>query len=73
MSMRRCSAGGAAALALLLGWAGNARADRVQDAHRRLGDLEQRAHLLNSSFRESYAPDPNLADRGWSRPRSCTC
>jgi TolA-binding protein len=63
MSMRRCSAGGAAALALLLGWAGNARADRVQDAHRRLGDLEQRAHLLNSSFRESYAPDPNIADR----------
>jgi TolA-binding protein len=65
MSMRRCFAGGAAALGLLLvaTSARPARADRVQDAHRRLGDLEQRAHLLNSSFRESYAPDPNVADR----------
>jgi tetratricopeptide (TPR) repeat protein len=34
-----------------------ARADRVGDAHRKLGELEQRAQMLSSSFRESNAPE----------------
>jgi tetratricopeptide (TPR) repeat protein len=63
MFMFRSMTSGAAALGLLLGLGETARADRVQDAHRRLGDIEQRTHMLNSSFRENYAPDPNIADR----------
>lgn len=42
---------------------GDARADRVQDAHRQLGDIEQRVGTLTTTFRESNAPDPNAADR----------
>ncbi|HEY0708492.1 MAG TPA: tetratricopeptide repeat protein [Polyangia bacterium] len=41
----------------------DARADRVTDAHRALAELEQRAAALSTNFRESYAPDPNAADR----------
>ncbi|HEY0713088.1 MAG TPA: tetratricopeptide repeat protein [Polyangia bacterium] len=43
--------------------ASGARADRVTDAHRALADLEQRAAALSTNFRETYAPDPNAADR----------
>src|SRR5262245_51617612 len=50
------------ALGLCLG-GGAARADRVDDAHRKLGELEQRAAALNADFREANAPDPNAADR----------
>jgi tetratricopeptide (TPR) repeat protein len=51
------------AVVATVGFATPALADRVSDAHRKLGELEQRAQLLSSSFRESYAPDPNAADR----------
>jgi tetratricopeptide (TPR) repeat protein len=43
--------------------AGSGRAGPIQDAHRKLSELEERARALSSSFRESYAPDPNAADR----------
>lgn len=41
----------------------SARADRVTDAHRVLGDIEQRVMVLTSGFREANEPDPNTADR----------
>ena len=56
------SAGGALACMLALG-APEAGADQVMDAHRRLAELEQRAQVLSSGFRETYAPDPNAAQR----------
>ncbi len=49
-------------LAVVL-WAGVGRAGPVQDAHRKLIDLEERARVLRSSFRESYTRDPNAADK----------
>jgi tetratricopeptide (TPR) repeat protein len=40
-----------------------ARADRVTDAHRTLGEIEQQVAGLTTNFRESNAIDPNAADR----------
>jgi len=57
---------GAATAALLLGLAGSerpARADKVDDAFRKLGELEQRSYALGSEFRETVQVDPNAADR----------
>ncbi len=62
----RAALAGAAAgsMAITMMWAaGPARADRVTDAHRQLGEIEQRVGALSADFRESYAPDPNAADR----------
>jgi TolA-binding protein len=52
----------AVGLVVTLG-AGGVQAGPIQDAQRRLLDLEQRTRTLSSGFRESYAPDPNAADR----------
>jgi tetratricopeptide (TPR) repeat protein len=43
--------------------AGTGRAGPVQDAHRKLVDLEERARVLRSGFRESYVKDPAAADK----------
>jgi TolA-binding protein len=49
--------------AALMVSAPSARADRVTDAHRQLGEIEQRAAGLTAGFRESNTPDPNAPDR----------
>ncbi len=55
----------AAAFALgALVWTGRvARADEVDDAVRRLIDLDQRVHLMSLEFKEAPAPAPDAADR----------
>ena len=58
----RVGGAGIVAAALLFA-AGPARADRVTDAHRQLGEIEQRVGGLAADFRESNEPDPNAADR----------
>jgi tetratricopeptide (TPR) repeat protein len=40
-----------------------ARADKYDDAHRRLADLEERARVLSAEFRDSPVPDANAGDR----------
>jgi TolA-binding protein len=40
-----------------------ARADKFEDAHRRLTDLEERTRVLNAEFRDAPPPDPKAADR----------
>jgi TolA-binding protein len=55
------TAGTVGAALVMLGT--GARADRVTDAHRTLGEIEQNVSGLTSGFRESNAPDPNAADR----------
>ena len=40
-----------------------ARADKFDDAHRRLVDLEERARVLASDFKEAPPPDPHAAER----------
>jgi tetratricopeptide (TPR) repeat protein len=55
------TAGAVGAAVVMLGT--GARADRVTDAHRTLGEIEQQVAGLTSGFRESNAPDPNAADR----------
>jgi tetratricopeptide (TPR) repeat protein len=42
---------------------GSARADKFDDAHRRLIDLEERTRVLASEFKESPPKDPNAAER----------
>ncbi len=55
----------AAAFALgALVWTGRAaRADEVDDAVRKLIDLDQRVHLMSLEFKEAPAPAPDAADR----------
>jgi tetratricopeptide (TPR) repeat protein len=40
-----------------------ARADKFDDAHRRLIDLEERTRVLASDFKDAPAQDPNAAER----------
>src|SRR4051812_12458051 len=40
-----------------------ARADKFDDAHRRLIDLEERTRVLASDFKEAPPQDPNAAER----------
>src|SRR4051794_16718975 len=40
-----------------------ARADKFDDAHRRLIDLEERTRVLASDFKEAPPKDPNAAER----------
>src|SRR5262245_30774429 len=40
-----------------------ARADDVDDAIRKLIDLDQRVHTMTLEFRETKAPSPDIADR----------
>jgi TolA-binding protein len=55
---------GAATVGLMITvWAGAAGAAPVQDAERKLGELEERTRELSSSFRQSYPLDPSAADR----------
>ena len=57
--------GFAAAFALgTLVWTGRpARADEVDDAVRKLIDLDQRVHLMSLEFKEAPPPSPDAADR----------
>src|SRR5262245_39365962 len=52
---------------LVLGAAGlfgsPARADDVEDAIRKLIDIDQRVHTMSLEFRETKTPSPDLADR----------
>jgi len=41
----------------------SARADKFDDAHRRLIDLEERSRVLASEFKENPPVDPNAAER----------
>src|SRR4029079_7847440 len=41
----------------------SARADKFDDAHRRLVDLEERTRVLASDFKENPPRDPNAAER----------
>ena len=59
----RAGWGGVAAVGLVFGLAGQARADKVDDAFKRLSELEQRSFTLGSDFRENLAQDPNASDR----------
>src|SRR5437762_12161520 len=40
-----------------------ARADKFEDAHRRLTDLEERTRVLGADFREAPPADANAAER----------
>jgi tetratricopeptide (TPR) repeat protein len=40
-----------------------ARADKFDDAHRRLVDLEERARVLATEFKDTPPPDPHAAER----------
>ncbi len=49
---------------LALGLGGQvAHADRIDDAQRKLGDLDEKSRLLQGDFRDNDKPDPNLAER----------
>jgi TolA-binding protein len=52
---------GAAAVALT--WTNDARADQIDDANRRLIDLDERVRVLSAEFRDAPPPEPNAADR----------
>jgi tetratricopeptide (TPR) repeat protein/archaellum component FlaC len=40
-----------------------ARADKYDDAHRRISDLEERTRVLGAEFRDAPPPDANAGDR----------
>src|SRR3954466_5525465 len=44
-------------------FASSARADKYDDAHRRISDLEERTRVLGAEFRDAPLPDANAADR----------
>jgi tetratricopeptide (TPR) repeat protein len=56
-------AGGLFLAAALVAAPAVARADKYDDAHRRLSDLDARVQQLSSAFRDTPLPDPNAADR----------
>jgi tetratricopeptide (TPR) repeat protein len=59
----RALLGAAAAAAVLAGAAQAARADAVDDAHRKLNEIDERARRVAAEFRESAPPDPHAPER----------
>ncbi len=53
----------AAAGSMALVPAGGARADDIDDANRKLADLDSRVRTMSSGFRDNVKPDPQQADR----------
>jgi TolA-binding protein len=62
-SRRRLIASGAGLVALLVLSGGPARADRVDDAHRKLSDLDEKIRKVGAEFKESPPVDPHAPDR----------
>jgi TolA-binding protein len=63
LRMTTARVGGLVLALALAGAPSAAQADKYDDAHRRLSDLDARIQQLSSGFRDAPLPDPNAADR----------